>query len=417
MNINVKERGIVLYGEPDEITQFIEQYTGILDIRFVITDHKKEVKLQEYKGYGIPTCLIEDVTWEDELIVICDRTRYKANCNRLIYLGKKEYEDYISRELVESLLFGKKLLVCMGTHLMEQVCVLLAGSEAFTQKYSIVFFRESEIYEIYRNRLEECKHVCRLCDSYIRSSCEKEKFPLKIIPGSFLKKECEVITVADYGFAGYYPQLERDRDVFSDLFVRERERLEIRYETLFGARKDKKMEQLCRENKSAEEIVNSVLGQNLFTEESVLNYFDEEVERFKTLEINDTIKLGDFIEANRDKYLCRNLNEWNEPVVSYVADRILNILGFAPLTMGKTEKEDLLEQKSGSEILVYPSVQEALGIRTVLKNKKYRVVTYYSERYLDEREFVCYTVEYLQKALELLKFMGVDEELQQSLEL
>lgn len=414
---DIAKRNIVLYGDIEEIENFIEQYKELLKIEFVITDHKKEVKLQAYAQQGIQTIMVEDVILGNELIVICDKVRFDIRSRRLRHLGKKEYAHYISQELVNSFLYHKPVLVCMGTQLLEQVSILFKNCEDVTNKYDIICFRESDINEPYMNRKQEYIHVCKMCKAYIRSACEKNQFSLKVLERRVLKEDCKIITVADYGFAGYFPQIERDRDAISDLLLRERERLKLNYETLVCARADKELELLCKKGYSTDVIVSRVLDEAFYSEQMVQEHFSEEVNRFKALEKNDDIKLADFIEKKKGVCLCKNLNEWNEPMVSYVAESILGKLGFSGLSMDVIQREKILDENAGSEILIYPSVKKWLGLKDDIHEKKYRISTYYSKWDMSEEEYVRYMVEYMKKALDIIQFMGVDEKLQESLKI
>ncbi|MBO4981792.1 MAG: hypothetical protein J6C84_07855 [Lachnospiraceae bacterium] len=409
---NIIEREIVLYGDSEEIGNFLERYQSVLKIKAVITDHKKEVKLQSYMVAGVKTILVEDMVFEEELIIVCDRTRFGTLLRRLKHLGKVEYRDFISQELVEALVYQKDLLVCMGTQLLGQVCALLEQGSQAPDKYSILYYIESDIWEQYMNRLQEYMHVCRWCDVYVYSSCEKERFPFKILGKNALSPQCRVITVSDHGFGGYFPQIIRNRDIFSDFMLRERERLDLNYETFAFSRVDKEIERFCKEKRSVEDIVAQVLDTDFYSREEVKKYFDLEVKRLKTMEASDDIRLGDFIQAHQKECLCRNLNEWNEPVVSYVTDELLERLGLPGVSLNKVERQNLIEQNSGSEILIYPSVQKALGLEEELTNKKYRVTTYYHVRYMLKEEYVRFLAEYLYRAMDLMQLMGADEELQ-----
>lgn len=406
---DIQKKEIWLYGDQDEISVFIKTYLGLLDIKGVITEHNDEVKIQPYAEWNIKAEMMGSVMLtKEQLIVVCHRDEFRTLRLRLLYLGKQEYRDFISSSLVECLLYGKQLIVCMGTQLIAQSCLLLERSREISDRYSIVYYAESDLMEAHRNRLPECVHVARCCDVYIRSDCEKERYPLKIIGANVLAETCKVITVADYGFAGYFPQTERDRDRISDYLLRGYERLNMSYETVVCAREDKAILKLCKEGKSEDDIVQIVGDMEFYSQESVDTHFDSEVERFKQLEAKADIKLGGFIGAHRGELLCRNLDEWHEPAVSYVADEILKRLGLPALSMDRQERERLLEDACGSDLPVYPCVRKALGLMEETGETKYRVVTYLGIRYMTRDEYIRYTVQYLYRALDIMEFTGMD---------
>lgn len=407
---NIKERDIWLYGDQEEIIEFLNLYSEHLHVCGVVTDYADEVKIQPYEAWNVHAELMNDLVYSDrQLIVICYHDFFQMLRWRLLYMGRKEYIDFISSNLVESLLYDKRLIVGMGTQLISQACILLRNSKDLLEQYSLVHYAESDLMEQYRNQLPECIHVAKCCDVYIRSDCEKERYPLKILGTNVLAKTCKVITVADYGFAGYFPQIERDRDRISDYLLRGYKRLlEINYETLACARDDKEILKLCKEGRHEEDIVQTVGDRGFYSWEFVNAHFDNEVERFKQLETKANIKLGGFIEAHRDKLLCRNLNDWHEPVVSHVVGEILKRLELPALDIVIQEREKLLEDASGSDIPVYPCVRKALGLKEKIEESSYRVVTYFGIRYMTWDEYVRYTVQYLCKAIDIMEFTGMD---------
>lgn len=407
----IRQREILLYGEQAEIEMFLEKYCNVLNVQYVLTDHKDEVRLQAYVKWNVKTVMIEQAELtEDSLIVICGKNKFYTLKRRLYYMKKKEYTDYVSWELIDSLLYGKKLMICMGTQLLEQVSILLTNSENVCKEYDIVYYPESELREAYMNRMVEYTHVSRYCDVYIRSACEKELFPLKIIDAGIKNSDCKIVTVADFGFAGYYPQVANDRDKISTYLLRGYERLPVSYETFAFSRTDKEIVNLCNHGLSEEEIVETVLNPDFYSKETVQSHFREQLERFRALERTADIQLGDYISQNREAYLCRNLNEWDEAVISYVIEKLAAFIDLPELGMDKNRRGQLLEENSGSEILIYPSVQRALGLEELLKNKKYKVVTFYQSRYMTTEEYLQFMTEYLYKVKDIVKFTHMDDE-------
>lgn len=410
---DIKNREIVLYGNCGEIKEFLDAYGSVLKIKCVVTDYKEEVKIQAYAEWGVETCLLENSSLQEELIVVCNHADFEVLQKRLTHIGKKEYVEYISSSLVETLVYHKKLFVGMGTQLIEQICMVLSHAREITDAYSILYFAESEILEVFKNRLQEYKHICRFCDIYVRSACEKQQFEQKIVKGNDLQSQCRVVTVADYGFSGYFPQVEKNRDRISDYLLRERERLDMSYETLAFSRVDYEILKRCQADLEIEEIVLQLLKEEQYTYEEVKENFAKEVQRFKEKEKHDDIKLGDFIENNRKQCLCRNLNEWNEPLISYVVRMVTKVLGMPEVLLSVEEIKQLIEENSGSELLIYPSVQKHLKLEEAYKDKLYRVQTYRSTRYMTMEEYMHYLVTYTYKAQELMQYTKMDQMFQE----
>lgn len=410
---DIRTRELVLYGDQEELVSFIDRYVKLLNIRVVATNYKDELKQQPYMQWGIECVLLEDIEFSNELIVICDRKKFGVHQKYLQHMGKEEYKDYISVQLVEGLIQQKKLMLCMGTQLVEQVYRLLARENSVTEEYSLLFYPESDVRESHMDRMQEYLHIGRCCDVYVRSDCEKEQFYRKVLNQNQLNADCKVITVADYGFGGYFPQLVKDRDKYSDYLIRERERLKVSYETLAFSKTDKELERYCEEKLQAEEIVAKIGADDYFAKNRITEYFGEEIKRFKRMEKNADIKLADFIELHQTECLCRNLNEWNEPVVSYVAEALVGLLELPELSTSREMREQLIEEYSGSEFPIYPSVGLALGLQDRLQGKKYKVTTYYKTLYLEFTDYIRYLVEYLYKTMDIMSFTGMDKTLKE----
>ncbi len=408
---DIKKREIILYGEQEEIIQFLEKYCDLLKISTVISEYNNEIRLQPYSDWDIKTVLFDNVKFDEkQMTIICSKNKFNILRRRLEYLGKKEYQDYISCELVEHVLSGKKLMVCMGTQLVGQVSLLIQAHQPLMEQYSLIFFSEQEIMEPYLNRMQEYIHVCRCCAVYVRSACEKEKFLLKTLDRETLRESCEIITIADYGFGGYYPQIIRDRERVNDYLLRGYMRLPIDYHTLAFASTDKEILKLCEQGIPEDDIVDKLVNDNFYSEKTVTQNFSEEIERLKQLESTTDIRLSRFVKEHETEYLCRNLYEWSEVVVSYIANSILEHLNMPFLSAGQGIQAALIEENSGSELPVYPSVQKALNLEEELKHKKYRVVTYSKVRYLALEEYLYTVIEYLYKAMDIMKFSGMDGE-------
>ncbi|MBQ7973006.1 MAG: hypothetical protein IJ291_06100 [Lachnospiraceae bacterium] len=412
---NLIQRHIILCGEYEEVVSFLEKYSNLMTIKAVVTNHKSDVKKQPYENWGIDCILFEEINLDNELIIICDKTRFGVHKKIFWHHGLEEYKDYMSVELIECILTKKDLMLCMGTHLMQQVCRLMSESKNLSEKYSIVFYPEKELKEAYMNRFQELLHVARCCDVFVRSSCQEKFYYLKVPEAKQLSAECKIITVSDYGFGGYFPQVLNDRDVLSNYFFRERMRLEMSYETLAFSRVDKEMELLCEDGMPVKNIVEKLMDEHYFEREYVQSVFKNEICRFKALEKEDDIKLGEFIEQHANECLCRNLNEWNEPVVSYVTEKLLHVLGVPnDLLLSIEERQKKIEECSGSEILIYPSVRDALQLTAELQSKKYKVVTFYDTKYMTAWEYAEYLATYLYRSMDLMKFTGLDQSLREN---
>lgn len=407
---NIRERKIMLYGTNDDVVSFLEKYHDRLNIQGVLVEHRDEYRIQPYRKWNLDAIMFENADIAKEhLIVICCPGKFGSLSKRLGYMGREEYKDFVSMELVDTLLYGKKLMVCMGTHLMQQISNVLESSVPFKQQYSVICYRECELLHPYMNRIIEYKHVGKYCDVYIRSACEKDKFMLKILDSELLNQECQVIKVADFGFGGYYPQLTNDRDCISRYLLRGHHRLPQSYEIWAMSRTDKEIVNLCKQGVEINAIQTKIMADNYFDSEYIETHFMHELERFKQLEEGLDITLSAYIESHKRKALCRNLNEWNEPLISYVIEKISERIALPDLELSKQQREDIIENCSGSEIFIYPCVKKVLGMEEDSDKKEYKVVTYYQERYMKLEEYVVYMITYLYKAIDLIQFSKMEE--------
>jgi len=202
--------------------------------------------------------------------------------------------------------------------------------------------------------------------------------------------------------------LDGNRDVLSNYMFREHERLEMSYEILAFSRVDHELEMRCQNREEKEQIIRRLLDDDFYSKEFVNEYFSMELERFRELEVNDDICLGDFISQNYKKSLCRNLNEWNEPIVTYVTEQLLGCLNLKSIKVDKNIVQDVIEDQSGSEIPIYPSVIKHLELYEQTA-KKYKVTTYYKTRYMDLEEYMEFLVDYICKANELIEYAGMNK--------
>lgn len=196
--------------------------------------------------------------------------------------------------------------------------------------------------------------------------------------------------------------------------MRERIRLDMDYETLAFSRTDKEILKLCQKQTSVNNIVEILMDVNFYSQETVNKYFSHELELFRQQERTADIKLSDFIYNQKQKYLCYNLNEWTEPVISYISNAVVKMLNVPPMYINEEEGRKLLEESIGSELPIYPSVQKALGLEEMVGNKKYKVVTYTKIEYMELEKYLNFITNYLYKAIDIMEFTGMNERLKEN---
>ena len=63
---DIKKKEILLYGEQEEIIQFLVKYCDLLNISTVISEYNNEIRLQPYSDWDIKTVLFADMTSNPE---------------------------------------------------------------------------------------------------------------------------------------------------------------------------------------------------------------------------------------------------------------------------------------------------------------------------------------------------------------
>lgn len=400
-------KNIILFGVWEEAVLFYQKYHHLLHIQFCMTSYSENLTLQPMREYGLETRLFDDVKLTDQdFLVICDDKYYQSIERRLKTENIAEYSGFVNWKLAAAVLERKQLAVFMGSAFMKQIAMGIKAQPDFSEKYFSVFYFEDDLLQPYQNRICEYKHLARLCDAYIVSICDKDMYGSKVFSDSLLLPDCVKISVSDYTFNGYYPQIVDNRDTYSDFLYRERKRLDLYYGTLFLAREDANLKKYVLEKLSPDEIINRVCDEAFYSADAVNENYQNALQNIRKSDLLADIRLADYIEkACVGTVAYRNLDEWNLPMLLYVMERISEKL---QLTYHEPDKKALgekLEETSGSELPVYPSVLKALHI-SGFDNKKYRIVSYYGIRHMGFEEYMRYCIECMYQIRDMDMFLG-----------
>lgn len=400
---------IILFGETEDTIDFYKKYHKLLNIKFCMTNYSENVALQSMKEYGLSTILYDDVEFkENDYIVLCDYECYQPIERRLQADGLLEYKNYVSSELADAVLSEKKIAVFMGTAFMGQIVMGLQLQSQITQKYVCIYYAENELLQPYANKIAQYKHIARLSDVYITSICDKNMYDAKVLADEFMLNNSEKIRVSDYTFNGYYPQISGGRDTYSYFLFRERKRLEMNYSTLALAREDANLRQYVYQNISVEEIVKRVSDSDFYTEEQVKEHFKSGLEKLKKSDENADVPLAEFIEKScKGMAVYRNLDEWHVEAIKYAMKKVAEKLDIILKDVDENTLAEQIEEASGSELPIYPSVLKYLEIENFV-NKKYRVVTFNKVRYLSFEEYIRYCAECMYQVKDMNEFLGIE---------
>lgn len=407
---SLMNKNIMLFGVQEDAVMFYQKYHHLIHIKFCVTSYTENLDLQPMQEYGLETVLYDEITLMDnDFLVICDDKLYQSVERRLQTEGIAEYKQFVNWKLAAAVLEKKQLAIFMGTALMGQIVIGMEMQPGFSNKYYSVFYSEDELLQSYRNRLTEYKHMVRLCDVYVVSVCDKSMYSSKVFFNDFLLPDCVKITVSDFSFNGYYPQIANDRDSYSDFLYRERKRMEMLYDTLFMAREDMNLKKYVLGQMPPDEILNRVCDESIYSEETVKENYRKALDNLRRSDARSDIALADHIEKEcAGAVVYRNLDEWNLQMLLYVTRRIAGMLQITYQEPDTVKLGEKLEELSGSELPVYPSVLKHLHI-TGYGNKKYRVVNYYGVRYLDFEEYMRYSIEYMYQIRDMDIFLGIQE--------
>ncbi|WP_022765824.1 hypothetical protein [Butyrivibrio sp. XPD2006] len=397
---------LVLCGDVRFVEDFIKKYNDTLQLFAVASFYPEDIENQSFaEKYKIKTLYFDDGCFNDCRYIIC--SDFSSFFTYFTQSGKREYIDFVSSSLVDAWINEKSVVLMMGTELLRQVKRFLELSEKFLSNNSIVYFEDCNVKKQSAidglDKWVEYLHVARWADYYYYSSSEKKGYSNRILNEKMLKRECETYSLADHGFRGFFPQFDEDRNVFSDYFYREYDRADINYNIIIGNKTDRVLETLCRQGLSEAAICRTVLEQDCISRYEVSQKLDAELTRIEQCEKTDSIKLYDFLINHLNNNLCRNLEEWNEPVVSYFANAILGIMGYDELTLDNATLQTIIDCSSGYEALIYHSVQDKMMIPI---KDKYKVVTFYDSWIMDEEEYIHYVVRQMILARNLKEITG-----------
>ncbi|MGN0375530.1 MAG: WcbI family polysaccharide biosynthesis putative acetyltransferase [Butyrivibrio sp.] len=406
----LKEKNIILFGVNDEAIEFYQKFHDIIHIDYCVTSYSENVILQPMKEYGVDTILYDNMQITDEdYIVICDSQYFQSLERRLQTDGIEEYKQYISSKLARGILEEKKLVMIMGSECLRLLARALETLNDIMDNFFCIYYAESELLKPYKNRMAEYQHVAKYSNIYILSICDKAMYKAKVIPQTFFDEECLRISISDYTFKGYYPQISTSRDEYSSFLFRERERFDIPYYTLMLAKEDCNLRDFVYNNVPVDEIVERVSQTEFYSENQVQHHFTEELNKIRQSDAIADIKLAKFIDQYcRHKVGYRNLDEWNVIILRYVLRQVLNKMGLEEVEIEEAQLEDIVRENSGSELPVYPSVLHHLGIDGY-DDKKYKVVNYYQTRYMNFREYIKCCAECMYQIKELREFLGIEE--------
>lgn len=359
-----------------------------------------------------------DLDKADDFIIIC--SAYYEEIERKLFLNGWTFgQNYITSAFFEARYekeyLGKRLLVSIGRCKIYQITKTLGTIPAFREKYAVVHFDQPNVcasenaYNFHKVR--QCMEMLKYADIMLRPTTVSARL---IADYKNLKEkasdQCEDISVSLPLFGSYWPQdTGRERDVAKW------------YISPFGrnlkayCERDYILEEWIEKGKTKREIIESFSDKKFFDKEKVLYHHQETLERAYFWDRISEVKITDFIEENYQyKKLFCDRGHFSDLLLQEYIERILQYLGETEcLEMLKDITfEDLVKEVGilpATESLIYPSTADALDLKFVDEQTKYRFQLADDTKSVTFREGLEMQIEYYMKARALLQLCYVDD--------
>lgn len=279
----------------------------------------------------------------------------------LIENGLNEFLDFIHSELYEK----SKLAIVYGNCHMEKLCEYLRLNYYFSKRYFIRYYYVGEGKAPSDMELKSC-------DLFLTQDIREEndfKMPGAESLMKRLKPDAIKIVIPNlYGcnlffMQSYFPddeQIKRhlqkhavDMNGYDPISG---QRLRVSAESI--GKRDQYIDECYKNGRSVEEIKGSILNDDIWDEQSILNNFCTQMEKLKSREEKCDIRISDYIERNyHEKLLFYEPFHPSEEIIAEKGRRILSMLSI-PI-----EEERVLSRTlDAMEMPVYGCVKRALDL-------------------------------------------------------
>lgn len=404
----IKHSEIYLFGVSDTTGDVYQRYKEKLNIKACVTNYEDMKKKRMFDNMGLETILLEEYRHSDgKYLIVCDEQLYdyytcfmKVANEALDYYGLSEYEDYVSYKALELMEGDKYLVLMQGSLLCGQVYEKLRFQESMSE-YAFIYYDEDNIFNVYRDDFKEYLHMSRFADVYIYSVSDKEKSASKKLECKGFRTECKSIGISDYCFKALYPQIKEGREIYSTYLLRKRERLGENYGRFFAAREDNNLVEMVLGGMQDKDIISSLCSDDFYSEQYLQQHYEECIAAVQKADIKSDIKLEEYITDKIGKIILNvNLDEYNEELVDYVCERIMN-------SLGKDYKKDIRHTAWGTELVIYPCVAKFYGLSEKVKDKKYRIYTYSGTQSLGLEEYLEYYIKCVKAAMAIYEIVQI----------
>lgn len=378
---SLKKKDIILFGAGNFARQFYRDFHEILNIQYCISNNsREEVFIVDDKEICPVKRANSVVLREKQLIIICAES-YREMELQLRDMGYHNGIHYINSSMTRVLLSDKKIAIFYGVCYMRALYSCLIESEKFRKEYEAIYWldyrrMDPEEYELY-------SFLLPMCDLFIYTvSISFDKSQRNQAYLSRLSKECRTVKIPFITFTGYHPRTEGEVGELNAYDVTSNK-------TYFGTFMipDCNINRMIGEGKSCNEIVKIVSDTDFYNKAWLEDNFNKGITMLKLADRLADIKIVDFLLLHHGKErLFLNETHINNFVVIELAGRILDFIG-----MNRDLPEDELMERRllyTTEMPIYPSVIQHLGLKIYEGSPKYRLFTFEDEIDVSFEEYV-----------------------------
>lgn len=375
------EKEIILFGAGNYAKLFYKDFHEILNIKYCVSNDSKE-NIFLVDGREIcPVFRVDSIVLQKKQIIILCAEHYQEMEIQLRNMGYRNGVHYINSNTVRVLLSEKKIALCYGVCYLRAIYNCLKESKTFSEKYEAFYWLDYR--QMAPEEYEFFSFLLPLCDLFIYNvffSFEQQKRNQAYLQR--LSRKCVVVSIPLITFHGYHPRTEG--------FVGEENPYNIvSIKSYFGTFlvPDPNINRLIEQGKTCHDIVNIIGDIGFYKKAWVEKNYICEMKRMELAERLADIKIVDFLKKNHGKErLFLNETHITNLVVIELAERILAHIGIvASLPKNELKAKRLLYT---TEIPLYPSVIEHLGLEIYMNNPQYRLFVFDNEIDISFEEYV-----------------------------
>ena len=281
----------------------------------------------------------------------------RVNANIIYKISNFSRENFY--DLMSAIIGDRELVILYGNCQIQVLIDMISNNKEFRERYvtcTMPKFWEKEDEEEYKILFES--GVLRMAKYlFTQEVSVRNRFGYLASTEyviSQLSDECQIVTIANLYFEGYFPQLKNyggKIDWWKGKFP------------TFGGYTDREVLKLIIEGKEDREILEEISSLEYYSLKSLKREIEDELERFQLRETSIDIKMADYLKDNYNKFLMFvTVNHPTKTVLIEFARRILNKLDIGDSDVPYDENE-IPCQMPNIIFAIYPSVLYQLNLR------------------------------------------------------